>query len=590
MSTDPVMLALLQKQLDHISRHMGWVMTRTARSPIFSESHDFSCFITDADGNALSVADGIPIHTGGGSFAVAAVLRDYGSQIRDGDVYLLSDPYVAGGNHLPDWTMIRPVFVDGQLMAFVCNRAHQSDIGGAAAGTYNSGATEIYHEGIRLPVMILVEAGRVRDDLWKLLLLNSRCAELLDGDLQAMLGSTTTGAASLASLVVENGPTASLSMFQALLDYGERSMKGVVSSLPQGTYLSEDVSDNDCFKRRPVAVRLQLDITKTGMTFDFTGTDGQIRGFKNSSLANTHSAVYMAVLSFFDADLPRNQGAFRPLKIIAPEGTVVNALPPAPMTMNTVHPTSEIVHACWKALGQARPELACAGWAKQSGSNTCGDADNGETFVLYQWFGSSAGGAVDGRDGFNSVGQLCTLGGMALPNVETYEQIYPIRVIKQEFRCGAAGPGKFRGGTGIHYIADIDVPAEYTFRGEGMHSPTGYGVGGGGYGAHGPGTITPRDGESFTPPQFGVANLGPLRLEVTSSGGGGFGDPADRDPELVLQDVRDEVIAPGDARDVYAVVLNSDTKQIDWDATEQLRDKLRKEQPDDRPSVQAAGQ
>ena len=169
---DPVKLAMVQNRLDHISHQMGWVMMRTARSPIFSQSHDFSCFLADPDGTLVSQADGIPIHTGGGGFAVRAILKAYSGEIGscaigDGDVFLLNDPYTAGGNHLPDWVIARPVFIDGELRAFACNRAHQADIGGGAAGTYNSAATEIFHEGIRLPALKLIEAGELRQDLWK---------------------------------------------------------------------------------------------------------------------------------------------------------------------------------------------------------------------------------------------------------------------------------------------------------------------------------------------------------------------------------------------------------------------------------------
>jgi N-methylhydantoinase B len=185
LSLDPVTLALVQNRLDHICHQMGWVMTRTARSPIFSQSHDFSCFIADAHGTLISQADGIPIHTGGGGFAVRAILRDFGDAMTPEDVFLLNDPYAAGGNHLPDWVIARPVFVAGKLVAFACNRAHQADIGGGAAGTYNSAATEIFHEGIRLPVLKLIEAGRTRQDLWRLLLLNTRLPDALDGDLRA---------------------------------------------------------------------------------------------------------------------------------------------------------------------------------------------------------------------------------------------------------------------------------------------------------------------------------------------------------------------------------------------------------------------
>src|SRR5436190_3211721 len=193
MSIDPITLALVQNRLDYISQHMGWVMLRTARSPIFSHAHDFSCFITDHLGNVLSQADGIPIHTGAGGFAIRAVLEAVGSDLNPGDVFLLNDPYVAGGNHLPDWVIARPVFTEDKLIAFTCNRAHQSDIGGGAAGTYNPEATEIFHEGLRLPVLRLAEGGSIRTDLWQLLLINTRTPDLLDGDLRAMMGATQIG-------------------------------------------------------------------------------------------------------------------------------------------------------------------------------------------------------------------------------------------------------------------------------------------------------------------------------------------------------------------------------------------------------------
>src|SRR5262249_42310196 len=219
---DPVTLALVQSRLDHICHQMGWVMTRTARPPIFSQSHDFSCFIADARGILISQADGIPIHTGGGGFAVRAVLRDFKDAIAPGDVFLLNDPYAAGGNHLPDWVIARPVFASGRLVAFACNRAHQADIGGGAAGPHNSAAPEIFHEGIRLPVLKLIEAGRTREDLWRLLLLNTRLPESLDGDLRAMIGSTHIGAERLELLIEELGSDRAAEFSEAVLVHADR--------------------------------------------------------------------------------------------------------------------------------------------------------------------------------------------------------------------------------------------------------------------------------------------------------------------------------------------------------------------------------
>jgi N-methylhydantoinase B len=376
---DPIQLSLTQHRLDHISRHMGWVMERTERSPIFSQSHDFSCFITDAAGTLVSNADGIPIHTGGGGFAVRALLGVFGGDVHhdgdiaDGDVFLLNDPYAAGGNHLPDWVIARPVFSpvppDGagasgepQLVAFCCNRAHQSDIGGGAAGTYNPEATEIFHEGLRLPPVRLVERGRRRDDLWSLLLLNVRTPEKLDGDLRAMLGSTRIGAERIVQLVTEAGVDGTEALFAAICDHAERRFRQAISELADGRYEATESTDNDCFDEITTTIRVAVEIVGDAMTVDFTGTDPQMRGFKNSSVANTYSAVYLAVAAFLEPDLPRNEGAFRAVRVIAPEGTVVNARPPAPMTMNPVYVAHEIVHAVWKALARAAPDRALGGW------------------------------------------------------------------------------------------------------------------------------------------------------------------------------------------------------------------------------------
>ena len=398
MASDPITLALVQNRLDYIARHMGWVMTRTARSPIFNQSHDFSCFIADPEGTLVSQADGIPIHTGGGGFAVRALLKVFADDMADGDVFLLNDPYVAGGNHLTDWTILRPVFVAGRLLAFACNRAHQSDIGGGAAGTYNPAATEIFHEGIRLPPLKLIEAGETRRDLWQMLLLNCRTPELLDGDLRAMIGSTRIGAERIAALMAELGVEAGLACFADILDHADRRLREALSSLPPGRYVAEEATDNDCFEDIETVIRLALTVAPDGMIVDFTGTDPQMRGFKNSSIANTTSAVYMGIASFFEPDLPRNEGTFRSVRIIAPEGSVVNARAPAPMTMCTVFVAHEIVHAIWKALSEADPARGCAGWGKSIHGVTSGgmggDGDGREPFVMYHWNAMAGGGAT----------------------------------------------------------------------------------------------------------------------------------------------------------------------------------------------------
>jgi N-methylhydantoinase B len=577
MQLDPIALAVVQNRLNHISQQMGAVMLRTARSPIFSHAHDFSCFITDAKGSVVSQADGIPIHTGGGGFAIRALLGEFAGRVAKDDVFILSDPYVAGGNHLPDWVIARPVYCADQLVAFTCNRAHQSDIGGGAAGTYNPEAKEIFHEGIRLPVMRLVVGGRIQDDLWRLLLLNSRTPHLLDGDLRAMLGSTGIGAEKIGQLLAEVGIDKGRDYFDGILDYADRRFRLAIAELPHGRYFGESWFDNDCFDAMDIAIRVAITVAADGLTVDFTGTHGQIKGFKNSSIANTYSAVYTALASFFDPANPRNEGAFRCVRIIAPEGTLVNPRPPAALTMCTVFPACEIIEACWEALGTADPARSCAGWGANAFPISAGTTHADKTFVMYHWAGSSGGGAVRGRDGFPQQGGLNSLCGLVIPNIETFEQLYPVRITKHELRCDAAGAGEFRGGAGVEYEVEIARPVQLSFRGEGMRRFAPRGVHGGQAGATGRLHCEPSDGPAFTPPAYGIRHTGPCRFSMASQGGGGWGDPLERNVALVLADVQDGIISQDAALHIYGVVLAEDGRTIDHPRTKQHRDLRRNE-------------
>jgi len=575
MTLDPVQLALTQNRLDYITRQMGEVMVRTARSPIFSQAHDFTCFVCEPDGWLVSQADGIPIHSGGGGFAVRAVLRDFADDIEPGDVFVLNDPWRAGGNHLPDWVVARPVFVDGRRVAFCCNRAHQSDIGGGAPGTYNPLAHDTWQEGVRLPALKLISRGETRRDLWRLLLANSRTPELQDGDLRAMVGATRIGAERVAEFAGEVSAGQALALFDGILDHAERRMRAALAALPDGVYEGADHSDNDCFEPRDVAVRARLTIEGDGARVDLSESSPQIRGFKNSTWANTCSSVYTAFASFFEPDIPRNEGTFRAVEIIAPEGSIVNATEGAATTMCTVFVAHEIIHACWKALGAASPERACAGWAKNVFGITTGRHGDGRRYVLYHGLAAAGAGAVEGRDGFNQIGHLCTLGGLVMPSLEVYEQLYPVRYRRCEFRRDGGGAGEWRGGTGVEYEIDVHTEGTWSFRGEGLRYRTGYGAAAGLDGEGGEMEVHPVGAPTFAAPKFGLRELGPARLVVSSPGGGGFGDPLDRDPEQVLRDVRDAVISAASALNVYGVVLAPGSRAVDTDATLRRRAALR---------------
>jgi N-methylhydantoinase B len=576
---DPVSLALVQNRLDHVARQMGWVMVRTSRSPIFNQSHDFSCFITDGQGTLVSQADGIPIHTGGGGFAVRALLGVFANAIDPGDVFLLNDPYVAGGNHLPDWVVAYPVIVDGVVVAFTCNRAHQSDIGGGAAGTYNPEATEIFHEGIRLPPLKLIRKGEIDDGLWRLLLLNTRTPHLLDGDLRAMIGSARIGGEEVFRLVSDLGRETALQHFQGILQHADRRLRSLLSQLPDGEFCAEERFDTDCFEPMDIPIRVRLAKSGDQLTVDFTGTHEQIRGFKNSSLANTYSAVYAGLASFFDADLPRNEGTFRAVEIIAPEGSLVNARAPAPLTMCTVFPAHEIMHVIWWALAAADPTRALAGWGKNSFPISSGRDSRDRVWVMYHWGGNSGGGAATTRDGFNQMGPMITLGGLTIPNAETYERLYPVTVRRHELRCDGGGAGTFRGGTGVDYEVDIETPSEFSFRAEGTMRPTGLGVLGGHDGQIGWTGVTETGGETRATPPYGLMRAGPAKLQVRSPGGGGVGDPLLREVAKVVRDVRDGLVSVDAARDAYGVVMAPGLDRADAEATAALRDEMRRARP-----------
>ena len=242
------------------------------------------------------------------------------------------------------------------------------------------------------------------------------------------------------------------------------------------------------------------------------------------------------------------------------------------MTMNTVFVAHEIIHVIWKALNRALPELSCAGWSKAVHGISAARLD-GEAApqVIYHWAGAPAAGAVNGRDGFNLIGHLIALGGLVLPNLETYEKLYPVTFRSQEFRLDAAGPGEYRGGSGCDYQVDVEAPAQTAFRGEGLDDVSSFGVGGGGAGAVGEMTITTAEGGPEKAPKYGVRDYPPLTMRALSPGGGGWGEPRRRPPEAVLRDVRDGIVSPAAAAAVYGVALGADGRSINWPATEQLR-------------------
>jgi N-methylhydantoinase B len=546
---DPVTRSVVQYRLSSIVQEMGEAMLRTSYSQILNSSRDFSLAICDTSGRLIAQADHIPVHVGALPWATLAVEERFSGDIRPGDVILLNDPY-HGGSHLPDLTAFVPIFDGDKRLLWTIVRAHQSDIGGATHGAYNPGATEIWQEGIRVPPIKLYEAGRRRDDLLDLLALNVRNETEFRGDLAAMVGAAHLGERRLSRLFAEFGEPVVAAAMEAILDATEQQTRAVVSTWKDGVFHGEAFLDDDGHGREDI--RIAAKVTKKGsdVEVDLSGSDPQSTSFVNSSHANMQAAVAMAFAYLIDADIPKNSGALRPLKVIAKQGTVVWADPGRPVTLCTSHPSNEIVEAIVKALSASCPDRAMAGWGRRFRIAIQGeDPRTGKNFIWHMFQARPGGGASSGGDGWSSIGEWHSVGGIKFGSIEVAEVRFPLHFRHHEFRNGSGGDGQFRGGLGValDLVLETEKAALGNTAGDGAR--------------YGPcGMLGGKDGE---PHRYRLLSQGreprvlrtkevgiELRpgdcLEIRSSGGGGWGAPALRSEDARLHDrergLTDEVL------------------------------------------------
>src|SRR5438094_2721406 len=359
---DPVTISVLTHRFSAIVEEMGEAMLRTAYSQILNSSRDFSTAICDGQARLVAQAEHVPIHVGAIPWAVESVRDFFGARVRPGDVFLLNDPY-HGNNHLPDLTAFVPVFVDGQVAFWSINRAHQSDIGGSTHGAYNPAATEIWQEGLRITPLKLYDAGELRDDVLKMVATNVRHPHDFMGDLRAMIGSARVGERRLQALLDEYGPKTVVGAVDEILDGAEQQARDCVRTWRDGIYRGESILDDDGHGVTDIWIRATVTKRGDALTVDLSDSHAQVHGFINSSFPNTMSAVHMAFAYLIDPRTPKNSGTFRPVKVVARQGTIVWPYPPAPVTLATNHCAQDIAEAIIKALAPACPERAIAGWA-----------------------------------------------------------------------------------------------------------------------------------------------------------------------------------------------------------------------------------
>jgi N-methylhydantoinase B len=535
---DPITRSVVQHRLSSIVKEMGEAMLRTSYSQILNSSRDFSLGICDTRGRLIAQADHIPVHVGALPWATLAVEARF-KDVRPGDVILLNDPY-HGGSHLPDLTAFVPIFDGERRLLWTIVRAHQSDIGGATHGGYNPGATEIFQEGLRVPPIKLYEAGRLRDDLLDLLALNIRNPREFRGDLAAMVGAAHLGERRLSRLFAEFGAPVVEVAVETILDAAEAQTRAVVSSWKDGVFHGEAFLDDDGHGRSDI--RIAAKVTKSGsdIEVDLTDSDPQSTSFVNSSHANMQAAVVMAFAYLIDADIPKNAGALRPLKVIAKQGTIVWADPGRPVTLCTSHPSNEIVEAIVKAMSASCPDRAMAGWGRRFRIAIQGeDPRSGRNFIWHLFQARPGGGASSGGDGWSSIGEWHSVGGIKFGSIEVAEVRFPLHFRHHEFRPGSGGDGQFRGGLGValDLVLETAKPALANTAGDGVrHGPCGM-LGGEDGIPHVYRLISEgRAPRVLRTKEVGVEIRPSDCLEVRSSGGGGWGPPARRSPAARRRD------------------------------------------------------
>lgn len=527
---DPITRSVVQHRLSSIVNEMGEAMLRTSYSQILNSSRDFSLGICDVNGRLIAQADHIPVHVGALSWATLAIEERF-KDIKPGDVLLLNDPY-HGGSHLPDLTAFVPVFDGERRLYWTIVRAHQSDIGGATHGGYNPSATDIWQEGLRVPPIRLYEAGKLRDDLLDMLALNVRNPRDFRGDLAAMIGAAHLGERRVRRLLDEFGGRVVEAAVEAILDAAEQQTRAVLSTWQDGTFHGEAYLDDDGHGRSDI--RIAAKVTKKGsdIEIDLSESDPQSTSFVNSSHANMQAAVVMAFAYLIDADIPKNAGALRPLKVVAKQGTIVWADPGRPVTMCTSHPSNEIVEAIVKALSQSCPDRAMAGWSRRFRIAIQGENPRtGRNFIWHLFQARPGGGASSAGDGWSSIGEWHTVGGIKFGSIEVDEARFPLYFRHHEFRPDSGGDGKFRGGLGVSLdlVVETAKPARANTAGEGTKHG-GCGMLGGSDGLPHQYTLVSqgRAPRVLRTKEVGIEVLPGDCFEVRSSGGGGWGPPGQR--------------------------------------------------------------
>jgi N-methylhydantoinase B len=522
-TTDPVELAIFQSAMHSIAEEMGAALRRTALSPNIKERRDYSCAIFDGQSRVIAMGDHMPVHLGSMPMSVQAAVAAIA--FAPGDIAILNDPY-AGGTHLPDITMVLPVFLrGGERPAFyVSNRAHHADVGGRFAGSMGP-AEEIFQEGIRIPPVRIVRGGQVDREMLDLILLNVRTPREREGDLDAQMGACRVGERRILEVAEKYGEGRLQALIDELLDYSERLVRAELRTMPAGEFSAEDWLDDDGVTDVPrkIAVRLELDPEAASIHVDFAGSSPQVAGSVNAVRAITLSACFYVLRCLLQEDAPATAGILRPLSLKTPAGSIVDARPPAAVAGGNVETSQRIVDALLRALAKAIPERIPAASAGTMSNLTIGGIDprTGEAFTYYE----TAAGGMGARPGIDGIAGVQTHMTNSLNTpIEALEYAYPFRVRRYAYRGGSGGSGAFRGGDGLVREVEMLVPVQMTLLAERRQFGP-YGLQGGGDGAAGCAWIVNAGGEEEQrlPGKCSRKLKQGDAVRIETPGGGGWG-------------------------------------------------------------------
>lgn len=517
---DPIQLEIFRNLFYAVAEEMGETLCRTAFSPNIKERRDYSCAVFDGHGRMVAQGEHMPVHLGSMPQSVESAVRHIA--MSPGDIVVLNDPY-RGGTHLPDITLVAPVCSrrSRQPLAYVANRAHHADLGGMTPGSMPL-STSIFQEGVRIPPVKLMRAGEIDTAVMQMILANVRTPEEREGDLTAQIAALRTGERRLLEMAGKYGVRTTRRYMKELQDYAERMTRAAIAAMPDGTYRFEDVLDDDGIEPHPVPIRVAVTIQGDEATVDFTGSAPQVRGSMNAVYAITYSATFYVFRCVVDVPIPSNYGGQKPLRVIAPEGSVVHARFPAAVAGGNVETSQRIVDVLLGALAQAVPDRIPAASSGTMNNLTIGGVDpkTGEPFAYYETIAGGMG-ARPGADGISGIHTHMT-NTMNTP-IEALEHAYPLRILCYRFRQGSGGDGCYCGGDGVRRDIQSLVRAEATILSERRRGRP-YGLHGGRPGESGENVLV-RGGKEKRLPGKVQIHLEPGDvLSIRTPGGGGWGE------------------------------------------------------------------